>query len=150
MKWDRRYVESAEFYSRWSKDPRTKVGAVIIGDQGQEISQGFNGFPRGIHDLPDRLNNRETKKRFVIHAELNAIYNAVHNNASPKDSTIYVHGLPVCHECAKAIIQSGIKRVVYNTPIDPKNTAWFNSTMLALSMFAEVGIEVLYLENEDA
>ena len=150
MNWDNRYIESAKHYAEWSKDPRTKVAAVIIGDKGQLISQGYNGFPRGIHDLEDRLNNRETKQQFVVHAEMNAILNAIHNNASPVGCTLYVHGLPVCHECAKAVIQSGIKRVVYDTAIDSSNKTWFDSTMLALSMFVEVGIEVYYIGDGDA
>ena len=114
LKWDKRYMQIAIEVSKWSKDPSTKVGAVIVGKKGQIVSQGYNGFPRGIKDSWERLNTRETKYKFILHAEMNAILNALYNGSSVNDCTIYVHGLPVCNECAKAIIQSGIREVIYD------------------------------------
>lgn len=141
QKWIKRYLKLAQEVSTWSKDPSTKVGAVIVGNNGQIISQGYNGFPRGIQDTEERLNNRPLKYKLVTHAELNALLNALYNGASVKDATIYVHGLPVCNECAKSIIQAGIKTVVYDTK--PKDQ-WKEQTEFALNMFKEVGIEVKY------
>lgn len=135
----KKYIELAKFFSQWSKDPRTKVGAVIIGDNGQVLAQGYNGFPRGINDSHERLNNRETKNKLVVHAEENALYNALHNGASVKGSTIYVYGLHVCHNCAKGIIQSGIKNVVMYQPIEKEG--WEESTNLAKEMFEESGVK---------
>lgn len=143
MIWNQRYLNIAKQISLWSKDPSTKVGAVIVGDKNQIISQGYNGFPRGFKDSLDRLYNRETKYKFTIHAEANALYNALYNGVSVNGTTIYVHGLPVCVECAKAIIQSGIKRVIYDSL--PKEN-WKQSNEDALKLFSEAGVEVIYEE----
>lgn len=140
-----RYLSLAKEISTWSKDPSRKIGAVIVGNKGQIISQGYNGFPRGLEDTPERLNNRETKYNYVVHAEANAIYNALYNGAATEGSTIYVTGLPCCHECAKAIIQVGISKVVYDTPSADK---WFESTQLALDMFQEAGVKVEFVEDK--
>lgn len=145
MIWNQRYLNIAKQIASWSKDPSTKVGAVIVGDKNQIISQGYNGFPRGFKDSLDRLYNRETKYKFTIHAEANALYNALYNGVSVNGTTIYVHGLPVCVECAKAIIQSGIKRVVYDSL--PKEN-WKQSNEDALKLFSEAGVDVVYEELE--
>ena len=111
-KWDIRYLELAELVATWSKDPSSKIGAVAVGSKGEVLAQCYNGFPRGIHDLASRYTNREVKYKYVVHAEMNVIYNATYNGVSLDGSTIYVSGLPVCSDCAKGIIQVGIKRVV--------------------------------------
>lgn len=139
-KWDNRYFNIAKETASWSKDPSRKIGAVIIGEKGQIQSQGYNGFPRGVVDSEERYNDRPTKYKFVVHAEANAIYNALHNGSDVNGSTIYVTGLPVCHECAKGIIQSGISKVVYDTPI-LKDDSWSESCSIALEMFKEAGVE---------
>lgn len=143
-KWDNRYLEIARNVSTWSKDPSRKIGAVIIGEFGQIISQGYNGFPRGIKDLKERYDNREVKYKYVVHAEMNAIYNACHNGASINGATMYITGLPVCHECAKAIIQTGIKNVIMDT--SPKEN-WLESCKLAFEMFREAGINFKVYES---
>lgn len=145
-KWAERYFNIAKETANWSKDPSRKIGAVIVGKKGQIKSQGYNGFPRGIKDLPERYATRTIKYQYVCHAEANAIYNALHNGASVMGDTLYVTGLPVCHDCAKAIIQVGIKKVVYDTKIE-ENSPWYNSTMLAKEMFEEAGIEYVYENN---
>lgn len=143
-KWDKRYIDLAKEVASWSKDPSRKIGAVIVGEKGQIISQGYNGFPRGIQDNEHRLTNRNVKYRYVVHAEANAIYNAIHNGSSTNGATIYVTGLPVCHECAKAIIQTGIKVVVMDTQPDDN---WLESGTRALEMFLEAGVKFRYLEE---
>jgi dCMP deaminase len=142
--WDKRYIELAKQVSSWSKDPSRQIGAIIVGDKGQIISQGYNGFPRGISDTSERLNNRELKYKYVVHAEANAIYNAIHNGANTNGSTIYVTGLPVCHECAKAIVQTGIKRVVMDSA--PQDN-WLESGNIALDIFKEAEIEIVYIKE---
>lgn len=146
MKWDERYMQIARDVAQWSKDPSRKIGAVIIGEKGQIISQGYNGFPRGIKDSNQRLTNRELKYKYVVHAEANAIYNALYNGSSVNGATIYVTGLPVCHECAKALIQAGIKRVVMDYGTDDEK--WQESGSLSIDMFDEVGIEWSFLEDK--
>lgn len=142
MNKEEKYINLAEFFSTWSKDPSTKVGQVIIGDNGQVLQQGYNGLPRCIEDTEERLNNRELKYQYVVHAEKNALYNALLNGVQVKDSTMYVHGLEVCHECQKGIIQSGIKKVVMYVPNDStRKNDWNESTSLAKEMFDEAGVE---------
>lgn len=141
-KWIKRYIQLAEQVSAWSKDPSTKVGAVIVGENGQIVSQGYNGFPRGVNDSDDRYNNRELKYKLVVHSEMNAILNALYNGASVKDCTLFVHNLPVCNECAKAIIQSGIKKVYMDTEI---NERWQESWKYTKMMFDEAGVEYEFI-----
>src|SRR4051812_10000824 len=111
-KWQRRYLNIAKEVASWSKDPGTQVGAVAIGDKGQILSQGYNGFPRGVKDTQERLNTREMKLKFTIHAELNLVFNASFSGVSLQGSTVYVYGLPSCSDCAKAMIQAGIRQLV--------------------------------------
>ena len=137
---DIRYLNLAKEISSWSKDPSTKVGAVIVGDKDQIISQGYNGFPRGFNDSDDIYKNKPVKYKYIIHAEANAIYNALYNGAYVEGATIYIHGLPVCCECAKAIVQSGIARVVYDS--EPKER-WIQSCADAMDICEQAGIEVV-------
>ena len=140
--WGNKYMHLAKEISTWSKDPSTKIGAVVVGEHGQILSQGFNGFPRGIKDSEDRLNNRERKYELVVHGEMNAIYNASLNGISLKGGTMYVYGLPICNECAKGIIQVGIKKVVAMRP-EKYNSDWDKSNKNAEALFSEA--EVMYL-----
>ena len=140
-KWDVRYIELAYKVSEWSKDPSTKIGCVIVGDKGQVLSQGYNGFPRGIADSEERLNNRETKLKYVVHGEMNAIYNACYNGISLEGSTMYVTGLPTCSDCAKGVIQVGIKRVVWPKELENVEDRWKESIELTMSMFDEAGVK---------
>jgi len=139
-KWDKRFIRVAKEVSTWSKDPSKKIGCITVKDR-RIISTGFNGFPAGIEDLPDRLNNRDLKYKYVVHAEMNCIYNASHHGASLEGSTMYIYGLPVCSECAKGIIQAGVKRVVYETDEKEIPTRWLESNMLTQELFIEAGVE---------
>jgi len=140
-KWDNRYLALAKEVATWSKDPSTQVGAVTVGAKKEVLSQGFNGFPRGIKDTPERYNHRETKYKFVVHAEMNAIYNATYSGTSLDGATLYIYGLPICSECAKGIIQVGIKKVVIEKSKELDN--WNESLRLSQEMFAEAGVELI-------
>lgn len=142
-KWDVRYLELAKQVASWSKDPSRQIGAVAIGDKGQVLAQGYNGFPRGIHDDVDRLSDRPTKYRYVVHAEMNVIYNATYSGVSLAGSTLYVHGLPVCAECAKGIIQVGIKRVVI--PEQEIPDSWKESCEFMKQLFKEAGVSLFFV-----
>lgn len=112
-KWNLRYLNLAKHVSTWSKDPSTKVGAVIVDPVTKSIvGLGYNGFPRGVNDDEERYAERELKYKYVVHAELNAILNS---NKSVRGCEIYVYptlGIPpACPECAKAIVQAGIVAV---------------------------------------
>lgn len=115
ISWDEYFMGVAILASQRSKDPNTQVGACIVNDDNKIMSVGYNGFPRGCSDdeFPWERNGEKessTKYPYVCHAELNAILNAGGN--SLKDCRIYVALFP-CNECAKAIIQCGIKEVIY-------------------------------------
>lgn len=139
-KWDARYLDLAKHFSTWSKDPNTHVGAVTIHKNGTILSTGYNGFPRGVEDTKERLENREVKLKYVVHAEQNCIYNASHHGACLHGSTLYVHGLPVCNECAKGVVQVGIKRVVMKFPAEI-SSSWEESFYYSSAMFKEAGID---------
>lgn len=137
-KWSERYLNLAKEISTWSKDPSKKIGAVAVGSKGQVLSQGFNGFPRGIKDSDKRLNVREEKYRYVVHGEMNCIYNACHNGVSLDGATLYVYGLPVCSECAKGVIQVGIKKVIMQ--YEEAVPTWEESYKITEAMFKEAGV----------
>jgi len=139
-KWDKRYINLAAQIALWSKDPSRKIGAVAVGSKGQVLSQGYNGFPRGISDDDTMYQNKVTKYQRVVHAEMNCIYNATYNGTSLDGATLYIHGLPVCSECAKGIIQVGIKRVVTKEIDDSMPERWVESTQLTKQMFDEAGV----------
>lgn len=136
MTWDDRFLALAEHVAGWSKDPSTKVGAVIVSPDRRQITIGYNGFPQGIAD-DGRLLDREEKYALVVHAELNAILNAP---TRPAGATLYVWPLAPCSACAAAIIQSGIKRVVC---LPARQDRWAASNHTAFQMFGEAGVEVV-------
>ena len=140
-KWDNRYRELAKAVSTWSKDPSKKIGAIAIGSKGQVLAQGFNGFPRGIDDTDERLNDREIKYKYVVHAEMNLIYNATFNGISLDGSTVYIYGLPLCSECAKGLIQVGVKRIVMSRDsLESADDKWLESFELTMQLLNESGI----------
>ena len=112
--WDDYFMGVSLLAAQRSKDPSTQVGACIVDSDNRILSTGYNGFPQGCSDDSFPWNRDEakgeTKYQFVVHAELNAVLNASGKNLA--GSKIYVSLFP-CHECAKAIIQSGVKEVVY-------------------------------------
>ena len=110
--WDEYFMGVAKLAARRSKDPSTQVGACIVSPENIIISTGYNGMPQGCSDdeFPWEREGVETKYPYVVHAELNAILNA--NGRDLRGSRVYVALFP-CNECAKAIIQSGVKEVVY-------------------------------------
>lgn len=137
--WRERFLTMAEHIAGWSKDPSTKVGAVIVNDKRIIMGVGYNGFPRGVDDSPEAYENRELKHRMVVHAEANAILNA---RGSVEGCTLYVSPLPPCAECAKLIIQAGITGVVARVPSDEAMKRWAESFHTAGSMLIEAGVRV--------
>lgn len=136
--WDIRFMELAHHVAAWSKDPSTKVGAVIVKPDKTIVSVGYNGFPRGVDDDPSRYDNRDMKYKFVVHAEANAILNA---NSPVKGCILYVTHQPCC-ECAKLIIQSGIKDVVTHQANDAMRNRFLESFQAAELMFKEAGVRL--------
>jgi dCMP deaminase len=140
--WDKRFLELAELVSSWSKDPSTKVGAVIVDNQNIIVSVGFNGFPKGIEDN-HRLNHRDSKYQIIVHAENNALMFA----KRPLDNcTIYTYPFMPCPRCAGMIIQSGIKRVVsYKNTVD--RMRWELDFSISRELFSEANIKLEEWEN---
>ena len=149
-KWDTRFMRLAKEISSWSKDPSSKIGAVIVNDERRILATGYNGFPKGIQDSAERLNDREQKYPRIVHAEMNALMNALYSGVSVKDATIYVYGLPVCPECTKSIIQAGIKRVVISPDPYVYVTTWTEKwENLSKQMLKEVGdISIAYTNSD--
>ena len=114
ISWDEYFMGVALLAAQRSKDPSTQVGACIVDNSNRILSTGYNGFPHGCSDDDFPWNRDsslgETKYPYVVHAELNSILNA--SGKSLFEAKIYVALFP-CNECAKAIIQSGIKEVIY-------------------------------------
>ena len=139
-KWDMRFIELAKHISLWSKDPSTKVGCVVVGEDREIRSTGFNGFPRGIDDDEDRLMDREKNYPLICHAEENAIMHAARIGVSLKNSTAYVTW-PPCSRCARSLIQAGIKEVVYpNAGEIPER--WKDDFTTSNEMMKEAGLKV--------
>lgn len=142
--WNRRFLELASFISNWSKDPSTKVGAVIVDQNRRIISTGYNGFPIGVSDDFERLENREFKYKAILHAEENAIMFAKRDLSN---CSLYVSSLPPCSHCASLIIQSGIKNVyTWDQEIPDR---WIGSISVTEVMFRESGVRLNYLPKQN-
>jgi len=142
LKWDRRFLEMAALVASWSKDPSTKVGCVIANNLKIVIGLGYNGFPRGMDDSEERYLDREYKLPRIIHAEQNAIDNA---SGNVRGCTLYVHGLSPCTPCASKIINAGISRVVYSSPMREAPERWLKSMNEAIADLNSVGVPVEYI-----
>jgi dCMP deaminase len=162
--WHEYFIKMARLVSTKSKDPSTKVGAVIVGEDNEVLSTGFNGFPRGVaetvqypkgyapsvSDLPpgkspgDLLDRweRPQKYQFVEHAERNAIYNAARQGIRLKGSRMYLNWEPCpCVECTKAVIQAGIAQVIGpNKRFPGKGDHWQLEQDVAQQMLNESGV----------
>jgi dCMP deaminase len=140
QKWIDRYLGLAREVSTWSKDPSRKIGAVAVSATGQVLSTGYNGFPKGIIDLKERYDDRPTKYRYVVHAEMNCIYNATYNGTSLYGSSMFVWGLPICSECAKGLIQVGIKNLYWKSGEESVPVSWVESFEFTKELLDEAGI----------
>lgn len=139
-KWDRRFLELAKHISEWSKDPSTKVGCVVVGEDREIRSTGFNGFPRGIEDDSDRLEDREQKYPLICHAEENAIMHAARIGVSLKGNTAYI-SWPPCSRCTRSLIQAGVNEVVFPAGVEVPER-WRPDFDIAIGMMNEAGISV--------
>ena len=133
--WNARFLGLAEHISTWSKDPSTKCGAVIVRPDKTIASMGFNGFPRGVEDLPSVLNNRDEKYQRIIHADMNAI---LFLREPAYGYHMFIHPMMPCARCASHIIQAGITTVTAPYTDNPR---WTESIQLAKDMFTEAGVE---------
>lgn len=143
LTWDEYFMGLAHLSALRSKDPNTQVGAAIVDENHRVVSVGYNGFPTGVSDDEFPWGREggvlDSKYAFVVHAELNAILNS---QRSVRGCTIYVSLFP-CNECAKAIIQSGIKKIVYES--DKYNGV--DTNIASKRMLKSAGVELVRISN---
>lgn len=136
--WDEYFMGLAKLSAMRSKDPRTQVGACIVDENKRIVSLGYNGFPKrcsdDIYPWENEGDTLNVKYTYVVHAEMNAILNAKRDLSN---CTLYVTLFP-CNECAKAIIQSGIKRVYY----EDDKYAYQDATKASKKMLATAGVDI--------
>src|SRR5574337_356457 len=132
--WDKRYLDLPEYISKWSKDPSTKVGAVIADMDNCIVSLGYNGLPRYVNDSLERLENRDLKYKMIVHGEVNAMAFA---ERSLRGCTLYTYPFMPCSNCAGQVIQRGITRVVSYVNDNPR---WTEAFALTQQMFAEASV----------
>lgn len=139
LNWDEYFMALAHLAAKRSRDPNTQVGACIVNPAKKIVGMGYNGFPRGCEDENYSWEREgeflETKYPYVVHAELNAILNSIQNLDG---CSLYVSMFP-CNECAKAIIQSGIRHVYFER--DPYHDS--PSNIASRKMFDEAGVELI-------
>lgn len=141
--WDKRFMDLAEYYSTWSKDKNRGVGAVIVNKDGIDIVKGYNGFPKGVNDEVEERYFYPLKDFWTIHAEQNAIYKASREGISINGCTLYCTYFP-CANCAKAIIQSGIIKIISPQP-DMTHKTWGETWKISLEMLTECGVEIKFI-----
>ncbi len=143
LTWDEYFMGLAHLSALRSKDPNTQVGAAIVDENHRVVSVGYNGFPTGVSDEEFPWGREggvlDSKYAFVVHAELNAILNS---QRSVRGCTIYVSLFP-CNECAKAIIQSGIKKIVYESD----KYDGVDTNIASKRMLKAAGVELVRISN---
>ena len=142
-KWDPHWLGMAHYHSRVSKDPSTKVGAVIIRPDGTPAGLGFNGFARGMCDHDHLYEDREVKYSRIIHGEMNAILNSY---GPVHDCTLYTTPFAPCDRCAVMVIQAGIRRVVAPSLPEHLVDRWGESLAKTAAFFKEAGVEFNLLD----
>jgi dCMP deaminase len=145
MEWIEYFLNIAEQVKLKSKDESTQIGAVIVGNDKEVLSTGYNSFPRGLDDSVKERQERPEKYFWMEHAERNAIYNAARIGVSLKNSTIYLtSGLP-CMDCARGIVNSGIKTVYCKEVCTTKNRdKWDESQNKAKQLLTECGVKIVF------
>lgn len=135
--WDLRLFALAGIAAGWSKDPRRKVGSVVVSADRRQFSPGYNGFPRGTPDTKQHLMDDNVRQQLMVHGEINSIVNSPFDVAG---CTLYTTKYP-CHVCAGIIVNSGIVRVVC-PPGDPDHRQWGVSYRAAAGILYNAGVEV--------
>ena len=135
-------IEMAHHVATLSKDPSTKVGAVLFDEKRRIVSAGYNGFARGVADTDDRLSNRDVKYRLVLHAEKNAILFAT----GPTHGCTMVVTHPCCAQCAALIIQAGVAHVMWPKPAAEFEERWRQDLVLTREQFTEAGVSIFEVD----
>jgi dCMP deaminase len=144
MNWKDYFRNIAHQVKLKSKDKYTQIGTIIVGKDNEIVSTGYNSFPRGIADDANDRQERPEKYYWFEHAERNAIYNAARIGVSTRDCTMYLTcGIP-CADCARGIINAGIRRIVCETSGGAIGEKWEEHAARSIIMFNEAGVVVDY------
>ncbi len=144
LKWDIRFLRLAKFWGlESSKDPSTRVGAVIVRQDLSIASLGYNGFPRGCDDSPEIYADRDQKYARVVHAEMNSI---LHAREPLHGYTLYTWPFACCERCAVHVIQTGIVRCVAPPLPDELKERWGKSLALTERLYNEAGVKFDYVD----
>lgn len=146
LDWDTYFLGLAIFVSMKSKDRSTKCGCVIVGEDHEIRSTGYNGLPRWVDDNKEERHQRPEKYYWFEHAERNAVFNAALHGVKLTECTAYITG-PPCADCARSLIQAGIQRIVipsYHNMSTRTDDQWKDHIRVANDMFREAGIMVEY------
>jgi dCMP deaminase len=145
MNWTEYFLNIAEQVKLKSKDESTQIGAVIVGIDNEVLSTGYNSFPRGMDDSKQERQERPEKYFWFEHAERNAIYNAARVGTALKNSTIYLTSGVPCMDCARGIVNSGIKVVWCKRICTTKNKEkWEESQLKSIQLLNECGVQVMF------
>jgi dCMP deaminase len=146
-KWDARFLDLARHVATWSRDPSTQTGAVIVRPNRTIASVGYNGFPRNCNDDPALYADRAVKYSRIVHCEMNAILNA---RESLEGYTLYTVPFCSCERCAPHVIQAGIKRCVAPPLPARLKDRWLASVKATQAIFAEAGVELVFIGEGNA
>lgn len=144
--WDFRFIRRAQEISSWSKDPKRKVGCVLVRGK-REVCEGFNGFPEGLSDDLKRLTDPDYKGKVIIHAEANAIIDATRKGVTLEGTTAYITRHP-CSLCASMLIQAGVKKIICPPPVF-QGSKWSDNFKTSSDLLLEVGVPVYYFNEID-
>lgn len=136
-----KFLDIATAIANLSKDPSTKVGCVAMDDNFNIRSVGYNGFPRGVLDLPERYNDRQTKYKFASHGEMNVVAQAARSGISLDGCTLILTALYPCSTCTKLLIQAGFKTLI--VPESDRGGIWQEEWEISKQMLGEAGVGVL-------
>lgn len=146
ISWDKYFMTMAYLVAMKSKDESTHCGSVIVDDMNHIVSTGYNSFVRGINDNIKERQLRPEKYMWFEHGERNAVYSASYRGINTKGCKIYVTGVPCC-DCARAIIQAGIKEVIVDTR-EEFGTEWDDSCNVTLQMFKEANVKLREMKED--
>ena len=140
--WDYRFLDIAQRIAGWSKDPSTKVGAVAVRDR-RILATGYNGFPRGVADLSERLEDREQKLLRTVHAEANIVAQCSRYGISLEGASVYIWPFLPCSSCCTLLIQTGVERIV--VPDMPIPDRWLQSFSVSVELLQEASVDLVKL-----
>ena len=148
--WDTYYFNQCAVIQTRSKDKHTKCGSIVVSQDNRPLSQGYNSLPSGANDdIPERY-DRPCKYQYMVHGEMNSICSAARNGVSLLGAKIYVTGIP-CMDCARAVIQSGIKEVIYDGERQSRWTSpLYQDGVLVVDLLRECGVSVREWWPKDA